>query len=94
MSPGRSSDRQSDDLSLPPRIGSYTIRGQLGRGGMGVVYLAEDPILTRNVDLPDHLATDRNAYERFEHEAQTLAALNHPSIATIHSLEGTAVATF
>jgi non-specific serine/threonine protein kinase len=72
------------------RIGSYPITAELGRGGMGVVYLAEDPRLKRPIAikvLPQAVAGDREWLARFEREAQLLAALNHPNIATIHSLE-------
>ncbi|HWN81122.1 MAG TPA: protein kinase, partial [Candidatus Udaeobacter sp.] len=72
------------------RIGSYPITAELGRGGMGVVYLAEDPRLKRPIAikvLPAAVAGDREWLARFEREAQLLAALNHPNIATIHSLE-------
>ncbi|MHC4976836.1 MAG: protein kinase domain-containing protein, partial [Planctomycetota bacterium] len=71
-------------------LGSYTIERELGRGGMGVVYLGVDPRLGRKVaikTLPEQLASDPNRLARFEREAKTLASLNHPSIATIHALE-------
>ncbi len=74
----------------PKRIGPYGIEGTLGRGGMGVVYLARDPNLGREIALkvlPPHLATDPEALARFRREAQMLATINHPNIATIHSLE-------
>ena len=57
---------------------------------MGVVLLGEDPELAREVAikvLPTHLSGDPQAYARFQREARLLAALNHPNIATIHSLE-------
>jgi non-specific serine/threonine protein kinase len=72
------------------QIGGYRIEAELGRGGMGVVYLAEDPRLKRPIAikvLPAAVAQDREWLARFEREAQLLAALNHPNIATIHSLE-------
>jgi non-specific serine/threonine protein kinase len=75
---------------LPERIGPYRILGELGRGGMGVVYSAEDPRLRRRVaikTLPEGLSWDPARRARFEREAQLLAAMNHPNIATIHSLE-------
>lgn len=74
----------------PKQIGPYAIDGTLGRGGMGVVYLARDPKLGREIALkvlPPHLATDPEALARFTREAQMLATINHPNIATIHSLE-------
>lgn len=74
----------------PARIGAYPILDELGRGGMGVVYVAEDPRLRRQVALkvlPREFSEDETALQRFRQEAQFLAALNHPNIATIHTLE-------
>lgn len=74
----------------PAQVGRYPILRELGRGGMGVVYLAEDPTLGRVVALkrlPDSMAHDHGRMERFRQEARILASLNHPNIATIHSLE-------
>ncbi len=74
----------------PEQVGEYHVVGELGRGGMGVVYVAEDPRLKRRIAikvLPVAVAADPEWLARFEREAQLLAALNHPNIATIHSLE-------
>ena len=74
----------------PRRIGSYRIVGELGRGGMGVVYRAIDSKLERHVALKVlsmRLAHRANLLARFEREAKLLATLNHPNIAMIHSLE-------
>jgi Tol biopolymer transport system component/predicted Ser/Thr protein kinase len=71
-------------------LGHHRILGQLGQGGMGVVYLAEDLKLGRRVALkvlPPDLAQDPARRARFEREARTIAALNHPNIVTIHSVE-------
>jgi serine/threonine protein kinase len=71
-------------------IGPYIIEGEIGRGGMGVVYLARDTHLDRKVAikaLPDELSVDPARMERFEREAKTLASLNHPNIAGIFGLE-------
>jgi serine/threonine protein kinase len=70
-------------------LGHYSILSKIGSGGMGEVYLAEDRTLGRRVALktlpPDLASADRRA--RFEREARTLAALNHPSIVTVYSVE-------
>src|SRR5205085_1982095 len=74
----------------PERIGSYPIEREVGRGGMGVVYLARDPRLERRVAikvLPDALAADPERLARFEREARLLASLHHPNIAGIYGLE-------
>ena len=81
-------------MSLSPgtRLGTYEIVGSLGVGGMGEVYRARDPRLHRDVAikvLPDAVAQDAGRRARFEREARTLAALNHPHIATVHGFEET-----
>ncbi len=71
-------------------IAHYHILGELGRGGMGVVYRAEDTRLKRSVALkalPHAFAADPERLARFEREARILASLNHPNVATIHGLE-------
>lgn len=68
----------------------YEIIRELGKGGMGEVYLAEDANLKRQVAikvLPQKFALDKERLARFEREARLLASLNHPNIATIHGLE-------
>src|SRR6185436_4491597 len=77
-------------MSAPERIGSYPIERELGRGGMGVVYLARDPRLGRPVAikvLPAAFVADPMRLSRFEREARTLAALNHRNVGMIFGLE-------
>jgi serine/threonine protein kinase len=87
-------------MSTPPKdatafepghmLKHYRLAERLGAGGMGEVWRAEDTRLGRSVALkrlPKALAADPEWLERFRREARTLAALNHPHIVTIHSVE-------
>jgi serine/threonine protein kinase/Flp pilus assembly protein TadD len=77
-------------LAAGTRIGHYEIVGPLGAGGMGEVYRASDRTLGRDVALkilPEAMAHDAVRTERFRREARAVAALNHPHIVTIHSVE-------
>lgn len=82
----------SDDSSealVGESFGPYQIVRVLGKGGMGVVYLALDQELHRNVALKflhDDLLSDRQRVQRFKQEARAVSALNHPNILTIHQI--------
>ncbi len=101
-SPGMS-DEPRDDTSqaethgfgelgddAPPReVGDFRILREVGRGGMGIVYEAEQISLGRTValkTLPQHLSLDERAVERFRREASAAGKLNHPNIAEVHSI--------
>src|SRR5437899_11908942 len=82
-------------IAAGSRIGSYEIVAPLGVGGMGEVYRARDARLGREVAikvLPTALASDPDRRQRFEQEARSASALNHPNILTIYdigSVDGT-----
>ncbi len=68
-------------------VGEYSLQREVGRGGMGIVYLARDVQLDRDVAikvLPSHLARDAVSRERFVREARIAAGLSHPHVVPIH----------
>ena len=79
-------------LKAGSRLGPYKVVAPLGAGGMGEVYRARDTKLERDVAvkvLPERFASDPERVARFRHEAQHLAALNHPNIVSIYGVEDT-----
>ena len=79
-------------MSLEPgrKLGVYEVVALIGEGGMGQVYRATDTRLDRDVALkvlPADMAADPERLDRFQREARAVAALNHPNIVTIHSVE-------
>ena len=76
-------------LEAGTQLGPYEILSPLGAGGMGEVYKARDTRLDRTVAikvLPEHVASDPDLKQRFEREARTVAALNHPHICTLYDI--------
>jgi len=79
------------------RIGKYIVKRELGRGGMGAVYLAEQPGLGREVaikELVPSAAADPTALKRFLQEAQVMARTSHPNLVQVHDLEQIGGANF
>jgi serine/threonine protein kinase len=84
-------------LSSGTRLGGYEIVALLGAGGMGEVYRARDTRLNRDVALkilPPQMAGNQLAYERFQREAQAVAALSHPNILSVHDFGRDGTASF
>ena len=81
--------RSAMPLASGTRLGPYEIAAPLGAGGMGEVYRARDTRLERTVAikiLPQHVASDSEFRDRFDREARSIAALNHPHICTLHDV--------
>ena len=82
-------DKTAVMRSPPNKLGKYEIRKLLGKGNMGMVFLAHDPVLERDVAIKVMAGSSINDVEmraRFEREAKAVARLHHPNIVTIHDL--------
>ena len=87
----------SADAPGQRRIGKYIVKRELGRGGMGAVYLAEQPGLGREVaikELVPSAAADPTALKRFLQEAQVMARTSHPNLVQVHDLEQIGAANY
>ncbi len=76
-------------LEAGTKLGPYELLSPLGAGGMGEVYRAKDARLDREVAikvLPADVSSSPERLQRFDREAKTVAALNHPNIVTIHAI--------
>ncbi|HSP07854.1 MAG TPA: protein kinase, partial [Acidobacteriota bacterium] len=79
----------AEPQKYPEKIGKYSVLERIGRGGMGFVYKAHDPILKRDVAIKTMLkdvADDEELRSRFLREAQSAGGLRHPNIVTIYDL--------
>src|SRR5438067_12992064 len=90
-------------ITTPPRIpgerriGKYIVKRELGRGGMGAVYLAEQPGLGREVAIKELIpsaSADPTALKRFLQEAQVMARTSHPNLVQVHDLEQIGAANY
>src|SRR5688572_17788055 len=89
--PRRRIIRATSQMSIAPgvRLGAYEIVALIGAGGMGEVYRARDTRLNRDVAikvLPSQFAVDADLRARFEREAQTVSALEHPNICALYDV--------
>jgi len=85
----RAGPAESEDLPIGTKLGNYTVSGILGRGGMGVVYEAENPLLGRRAAikiLPRSLSRDPRTLARFQHEARQAAKVEHPNVVGIYDV--------
>jgi eukaryotic-like serine/threonine-protein kinase len=83
-------ENEATESGIAGRLGPYTVRGEIGRGGMGVVYLAHDTRLDRPVAikmLAPQYTGDAQQRERLKREARAAARLSHPGIATVYALD-------
>ncbi|MCY2992924.1 MAG: protein kinase [Planctomycetota bacterium] len=84
---GKAQAQPADQEQMPKKLGQYLVQRKLGAGAMGVVYLARDPILDRQVAikvLPAALSNDQDRLKRFLREAKSAARLHHTNVAAVH----------
>lgn len=87
LSDGRGQGQSGEQDPMPKKLGPYVVQRKLGAGAMGVVYLARDPILDRQVAikvLPAELSPDEERLKRFLREAKSAARLHHTNVAAVH----------
>ena len=88
--PAQIDPRDLDALPAGTRVGSYEIIAEIGRGGMGIVYLAQDERLGRRValkSLPAGASMQPDLRERLRREARAAATISHPAVAVVYALE-------
>jgi len=85
-SPSAGHSRPSVPEEMPQRLGRYRILHQLGQGGMGTVYAAEDESLGRRIAVKTIISIDESSRERFRREARAAAAVNHPNVCQVYEI--------
>jgi serine/threonine-protein kinase len=81
LGPGRGAEG-----AIPSRLGRYRVLHQLGRGGMGIVFAAEDDTLGRRVAVKTIATPDESARKRFKREARAAARVNHPNVCQVYEI--------
>jgi serine/threonine protein kinase len=89
IGPAQGDAPKASVYEAPPQLGSYTLKREIGRGGQGIVYEADDATLNRRVALkvlPFAALLDRKQIDRFNNEAQAAARLHHPNIVPVYAV--------